>query len=999
LERPSELRLVTCVFIDIVGSTDMTNRLGPERMRRVLEDGFAQIGSIAVAQGATIEKYIGDAVFMIFGAPVAHADDVARALRVAEACVQAMSSSTQPISVRIGIETGEALVDLDALDTRQRMAVGACVNIAARLQAHARPGEILVGPGCRAAAAPFAELVDLGPLDLKGLGQIHASRFVRLAGEDGAGTLSFVGRRPELERLRAAFERARSGRATLALISGEPGIGKSRLADEFVRAVEGEATVLRARFRPGTELGTSPLAELVTGTPADALPAGVAHLAGLASDARLVALPLVDRRNEIFVAWRDYLEARARSGPLVIFFDDIQWAESELVRLVDRLTTASAMGLLVLATARTDFPAMTTVRPGEDHLIVELGPLDDQSAEQLARAAGERQSARVRRAAGHPLFIVELARARATVAGDVPVSLHAAISARLDELAPAERDLLQRAAVIGESFGVRDAALLAERDPAEVAGMLGRLAHLRHVDAVDGGFRFHHSLVRDVAYGRLPIAVRMRLHVRFAREGLEPDRVGALAYHWWEALGPADAAWVWEKDPELSAMRTEALRAHLAAGTELAERLSSDRAFQIFEHALVLARGPREQAGVEEAFALALTRNAKGDDATQHRLHAIELYRESGAPVAPKLYADTLDLAVFNWGYFHHLPPRDGMLALIEEGTAAARAEGDRIALVRLLGQRGYFTNDPTVLAEVDPILASVSDKRPFGDALWRLALVHLAANDDCARAVATLDLSFDLARQGAWFNEPEALAWHVIALFHSGDLARAESSADRLLDISETKAPHTRTHAFAAKALVRFGRGDWAGVRECAREVRSIVEANPDASWCVFGANAIGYEAVADLARGRAASPDVGALVERMLPEAAATCAAVLFLPSVLAGANGDEAEARRSYAPETPLSQRESVFDVAGANFVLAKVATERWKDAAAELSRVDRLAVKGAAFATAFAAAVREEAAAANGGPAPRHGELRRLGYDGISELLSYRVRAPGATAAAR
>lgn len=998
MERPSERRLVTCVFVDVVQSTELTSRLGPERMQRRLADCFAQISSIAVAQGATIEKYIGDEIFMIFGAPTAHRDDIARALRVAEACVRRMASPEQALAVRVGVETGEALVDLEALNEHQRMAVGTCVNVAARLQAHAAPGEVLVGPVCRAAAAPFADFVDLGPLELKGLDKVPAFRLVGLI-ETEVRALPFVGRQAELELLRTAFERARSGRATLALLSGEPGIGKSRLADEFVRSVGPDATILHARFRPGTELGTSPLAELVAGVPVESLSPGVAYSAGLIPDAPLTALPLIDRRNAILIAWRDHLSSLARVRPLIIVLDDVQWAETEFIRLVDRLTLGSATTLMVLATARPEFPAMTAFRPGEDHLVLEIGRLDDEAAGELARLGGQPDATRVQRADGHPLFIVELVRARPALASDVPVNVQAAIGARLDELSPAERDLLQRAAIVGETFAVRDAALLADRDPAEVAGMLGRLAHLRHVSAVDGAFRFHHGLVRDVAYGRLPIAMRMRLHARFAREGLQPDQVGALAHHWWESLGPSDAEWVWEGDPELPAMRAEALRAHLAAGEELADRLSSDRAFEIFRRAQRLARAPLDEAEVEDAFARALARNAKGDDATQHRFHAIELYRSAGAPIPAKVYADTLDLLVFNWGYFRDPPPRERVIALLDEGTAAARAEEDPIALVRLLGQRGLFTSDPTVLREVDAVLEGVADKRPFGDSLWRLALVHLAANDDCARARAALDLTFELAGQGARFNEPEARAWQVVALYHVGDLAEAEASADRLLEISSTMAAHTRHHALGAKALIRFARGDWIGVRSIATELRLLVEANPESSWCLLGANAIGYDAVAALLQG-APDTDAGPFVQRMLPNAAATRAAVLLLPAVLAGGSGDEDEARRAYARGTILWERQSVWDVARVGLLIALVAKERWNEVEAELPHLDDMAKKGAGFATALAQAIREEIGAARGGSKPRHDHLRRLGYRGVSELLAYRVRtARGVAAAAR
>src|SRR6266436_460349 len=169
MERRSERRLVTCVFIDLVGSTDMGQRLGPERMQRVLSDSFREISAIATAAGGTIEKYIGDEVFILFGAPVGHVDDVRRALRVADACTRLPTAAHEAaIAVRIGVETGEALVDLAAVEDRQRMAVGTCVNVAARLQGRAEAGQVLVGPTCHAAAGSFGVFAALGDLDLKG---------------------------------------------------------------------------------------------------------------------------------------------------------------------------------------------------------------------------------------------------------------------------------------------------------------------------------------------------------------------------------------------------------------------------------------------------------------------------------------------------------------------------------------------------------------------------------------------------------------------------------------------------------------------------------------------------------------------------------------------------------------------------------------------------------------------------------------------------------------
>jgi len=311
------------------------------------------------------------------------------------------------------------------------------------------------------------------------------------------------------------------------------------------------------------------------------------------------------------------------------------------------------------------------------------------------------------------------------------------------------------------------------------------------------------------------------------------------------------------------------------------------------------------------------------------------------------------------------------------------------MALVRLLAQRGLFTNDLGVLAETRPLLDAVTDKRPYGDAIWRLGLVHLAGNGDCGQAVELFDLVFDLARQGVELNEPEALMWYALALFHAGELGRAEAAADRLLELSVTKSAHTRQHAVGTKALMRFARGDWAGVDALAVDLRTIVEENPDATFCLVGANLAGYGAIGELIRGRALPADLVPLAERIIPTANATRAAALLLPTIMSGAAGSEDEARRGYAPETRLWDRESIWDIAGMNLAIAQVVRQRWQEAERELARMDRLGERGAAFASALASAIREEMAAPRGGPSPRHESLRELGYHGISQLVSYRV----------
>jgi len=987
LERRSERRLVSCVFIDIVGSTDMGQRLGPERMQRLLADSFREISAIATAAGGTIEKYIGDEVFVLFGAPAAHSDDVMRALRVAESSVRWASTSPSPVSVRVGIETGEALVDLEAVGEHQRMAVGACVNIAARLKAQADPNTIVVGPTTYAAANRSAEFDDLGSRELKGLGLMPAWR-LRSTTKADEGQLPLVGREPELGKLRAAFERAARGRAALAVVTGPPGIGKSRIVEEFGRSVANDATVREARCRPGTEVGSSPLRQLLANTELDHVPPAIAHSAGLRSDPRLLALPTLDRRTEIQNAWHDYFADLSRERPVVICLEDLHWGESELVRLIDRLTLASGLRLMVLATARPEFPGMPLLRPSDDRLFIELQPLDQWSASALARAAGARD-VDVGRAEGHPLFIVELARARGPAGAPLPVTVQAAISARLDELLPADRELLQSSSVIGETFDVQGAALLAQRDPPEVAGALGRLAHLRYVHPVDGHFRFDHALVHEIAYGRLPIGTRLHLHAQYAREGLRPDDVETLAHHWWQALGPDDAAWVWEGDPGREAMRSDAFRAHLAAGANLADRLSFDRTSEIFSRAAKLAANPVEAAQVEEAFGLACARNAKGDEATEHRLRAIELYREAGAQPPVRLYADTLDLPVFNWGYFQRMRTFEEVARLIDEGISNARERSDPASLLRLLVQRSVFFNSGEALPEISQLLESGADFSTRADALWRLALVHFTVTEDLDQALGALDRAFTLASTGAGFNLPEALMWRSNAYFHAGDLARAGADADRLLEISRTLSPHTRQHAMGTKARVLLGRGDWQGVIEQAENLRALVREYPDDSFCLIGASGVADGAVAEILEGRRASDDLAALVLRLVPESPAIRAATLLVPLVMSAREVAEDEAHRAYARDTPIFDRQSIWDLTETYWAIAHVVREQWKELEPLVARLDARAGRGAKFAGALAAALREEMAAARGGPRPKHELLRELGYDGISKLVSYRA----------
>jgi class 3 adenylate cyclase/tetratricopeptide (TPR) repeat protein len=1012
MEAHSELRLVTSLFVDVVGSTDATVRLGPERMQRLLGEAFAQLSTRIEVHGGVVEKYIGDAVLGTFGIPISHPNDAEQALRAADACARWASEWTASggLSIRAGLETGQLLVDPRALETSQRMVIGESINLAARLQSHAEPGEIVVGPGCHEATADVAVFEALGGLDLKGLGSVEAWRFTGFRDAEAAVDIEFVGRAPELATLRGAFEAARAGSPELALIVGPPGQGKSRLAREAIRRAS-SFRVLEARCRP--EAGAnSPLRQLVeaeaNGSTADAVrdrivgligleqgnevASAVSHSAGLAVDDSLLAITRYEQRELIARAWERYLAAACSEAPICLLIEDLHWSDPVLLRVLDHVTSGSGTALLGLGTARPEFLQSAQLRPRDGRIQVDLGPLDEAAATRLAELAGgdgDRLSASVDRAAGNPLFLIELARVQLT-GSRLPVTVQAAIAARLDELAPEDRELIQYASVAGELFGVHDAVILGDREPADVVAALLRVAQMGFVLPAGTNYRFHHALVRDVVYGRLPVTERLPLHARYAVEGVEAGDVVAQAHHWWDALKPPDAAWVWSDVDRHSRMRREAYRLHLAAGARLEERNAYEEALRVYERAVELAEDTIQRAAAEAEVGRMLARQGRGDDAWAHRLTALELYAEAGETPPAMLFAQMLEPTSFNWGWFRQLPADEEVLRLLDEGERIARATGDDVALAHLLAEHASFTEDTTGSEEFDSLLAA-PDPVPFADAAQRMATVYSWAGriDD---ALALFDRVFEeLIPSGAHINSPEALAWFGRAAFDAGDLAKAERLARELDAESLHRSVHTRSHYFSLVALIAFGRGDWEGLGQAAEALHALAEDHPDESFCVLSASCVGYAGASEMLAGRPLLADLDVQARRQVSESEPVAAAVVLLPKVMAGDVEALERGLAAYQPGVGLWDRIRVWDDADLIPSIAMTMLERWGQVSTALGRLDELAGYGARLAGAAAEAIREEEQAAAGGPPPRHERLRSLGYLGISELLRFRPAA--------
>ena len=562
-----ERKLASVLFVDLVGSTSLVAAADPEVVRRRVTTFFEHAAACIEQYGGTVEKFAGDAVMAAFGIPRAHEDDAERAIRAALKILQDVQ--TLGLEARIGVEAGEVLAD----ETDSTFATGEAVNMAARLQQAAGPNEILVGPGAQRLAGAAIEFEQNGRRELRGLngdfpvwrvaGVVEDARpFRKLSG-------LFVGRESELELLNTTWERTlRASRAHLFTVYGEPGVGKSRLAQEFAATLEG-ATVLAGRCLPyGEGITYWPLAEMVKAAAgiADDDPVeeayeklraccedeAVADLIGLAVGV-LEAVERQASQQEIAWAAREWAHQLAQAQPLVLVFEDIHWAEEPLLELVEHLAAwVREAPLMIVGLAR---PELLDVHPewGGGRMratSIELEPLLPDESVELADAllaeTGLEQVTRddiLRVAEGNPLFLEETIRMLAE-GGDgrmlIPDTLQALIAARIDRLPAAEKAILQRASVVGRIFWLGALVHLspggddleAELESLELRDFV--LREQRSSITGERAFRFKHGLIREVAYGGLPKSARADHHRRFAewlKEHVGEELLEIRAHH------------------------------------------------------------------------------------------------------------------------------------------------------------------------------------------------------------------------------------------------------------------------------------------------------------------------------------------------------------------------------------------------------------------------------------------------------------------------------------
>ena len=693
-QKPSseDRKLVTVLFADLVDSTGLGETLDIEPLRALLTDYFGAMSDVVQALGGSVEKYIGDAVVAIFGVPTTHEDDAARAVRAA-ADMHRRVEEINPglkerygveLSMRVGINTGEVLTSDDTT-----VLAGDVFNVAARLEGHAEPGSTVVGQRTRDAASSFFEFDSLGDIEIRGKAEPQE---VWKAGEPltsqrQSTDSTMVGREAELAMLGALMDQAISGgRPKLVVLLGEAGIGKTRLAGEFLSGVPHKARALVGRCLPYGEGITfwplrevlwesagitlddhadeagSKLAGLIADLPAESVPDGdwlanaLAITAGIAlRDNPINKLSPQSAVEELQLAWPTFASALAAEQPTVLLFEDIHWAERPLLEMLEQLALRAVGPLLILATARPVFMEQQAgwgarALPSQ----ISLGPLTDASfgqlAEQLLPMSDEEHRLRLLGSAGgNPFFAEELARYAtdegltdiAVRTGSVPDAARSLLAARIDQLVPIDREVLQSAAVVGETFWPTP---LERIRGSEVTGSLATLERggfvITRPDTSWPGQRemaFRHGLMRDVAYQSIPRRRLAAMHATVAdwTDEVAADRreefVEVLAHHYGVAAQPDIAQLAWVDDPERgNEIRGRAFQALIEAGKGARGRFSIEQAVSYADRAFALAATDQDRFSALLLKAASFHAAAQADEAWPVYVDAIAAARESG---------------------------------------------------------------------------------------------------------------------------------------------------------------------------------------------------------------------------------------------------------------------------------------------------------------------------------------------------------------------------------
>ncbi|MEV0796595.1 AAA family ATPase [Kribbella sp. NPDC050281] len=796
-----ERKVVTVLFCDLVGFTTASESADPEDVRRWLAPYHSTLRDTVEQYGGTVEKFAGDAILAVFGAPRSREDDAERAVRAGLAVLDAVAAlPAGPLEVRIGIETGEALVQLSARpELGEPFVTGMVVNLAARLQSSAPIGAVVVGPGTHAATDRVFGYERLEPVAAKGIShdvdRWRAGEPRARFGADVIRDLStpMVGRERDLTLLRTAFDKAVAERLPqFVTLLGEPGIGKSRLVAELGAWLDRHdelVTWREGRCVPYGETPFWPIAEIVkvqagildTDGPAEA----VAKLDAILPDdgdrawLRARVGPLVGAvsgvpagagtQEESFAAWRQLLESFAEQSPAVLVFEDLHWASDALLAFVDHLAEwTTDLPLLVVVTARPELlergPRWT--RAVQNSLTIGLSPLSEAETGRLMDRmfAGqdvptETRGRLVRRADGNPLYAEELARivtecgVDQATSGELPAGIAAIIAARLDTLDPERKALLADAAVVGRVFWAEAVAALSGRDPAYVVQALQELVRKELVRPVRRSsmlgqheYVFWHALTRDVAYSQVPRAIRADRHLAAADwldlrcAACQAETPSLIAHHLTTALDLAAAA----GDTEAVAAITPRARRNQCKAAELAMNLDAGQALTLLDRALSLT--PQDD------------------------------------PDRPEVLA--------RWGWAAFLTGRlDDARTAYREAVAGFEAAGDIPGMARTLRASTYaMSNMAESLATIERVVAMLAELGPSEDlagALAGQASILLVASRR-TEAIASADRSLRMAAEQGYAVPHRALESRGLARVGEGDTGGLVDIKDALAALLE---------------------------------------------------------------------------------------------------------------------------------------------------------------------------------------------------------------------
>jgi class 3 adenylate cyclase len=866
----AERKILTVLFADLVGFTGRAEQLDPEDVQAVLAPYHERLRCELERWGGTVEKFIGDAVMALFGAPVTREDDPERAVRAALA-IRDWIAEEGELQVRIAVNTGEALVNLAARpEAGEGMAAGDVVNTAARLQSAAPVNGILVGESTYRATAETIDYSEVPAVEAKGkeapiavweVVQARARFGVDLTPE---ARTPLVGRVGEVEQLVGALERARRQRSTeLVTVAGVPGIGKSRLVGELFQSIErgGELTYWRqGRSLPyGQGMSYWALAEMVKAQAAiletdsdDEVEAKLRITVErlIEDDADWVhshLRPLVGQavdgasasQEEAFAAWRRFFEALAEQRPLVLVFEDIQWADDGLLDFIEHLVDwARDVPMLIVCTARLELLERRPAWGGGklNAAIIALAPLSNEETAKLiaglserALLAAETQSTLLDRAGGNPLyaeqFVRMLAERGSAEESALPETVQGIIAARLDSLAPDEKALLQDAAVIGKVFWL--GALEATEQQMHPLRQKEFVQRARR-SSVEGEteFAFKHALVRDVAYGQIPRAERARKHLGAAEWieslGRSEDHAEMVAHHYVNALELARASG--QDDGSLVDRARAALR---DAG----------------DRAMTLNALPQAEAYFRTALGL-----SSDDDPARPALllrcgRALYLQADEGAAELSEAHTGllaageteaaaeaSLMLADISWK--HGL--RDEMLDHLEEarklveGTSRSRTQ---VAVLCEVARYEMLADRLEAARDLGGEALRMAEELGFDDLRAHALNTVGTARADLGDGEGLVELEESIALATRLNSIPDMLRGHnnLTALYIlQGNLARTRAGEKRTLELAEHfgHRGHARFIKSGAAVGNRYLAGEWDDALERAESVIAEAEA-----------------------------------------------------------------------------------------------------------------------------------------------------------------------------